>query len=1441
MSKTVKDVFGNALSDKSIRNIGRFNCDKCQIDREKRKLVCLFSGDRYISYKDTLQAEKEIAKAMDLLSCQIAYKYSGVPFSADYGKDLVESLKRAEMTIWDDVEFSYNKPVLTIELKNGGLDIIKSMKIDSALVKLIKYSFNEDVTIEFSGTLYATTETTERLRNEAENRRNEAVKQEQEKKVQERLDELGIKEFAKYEVPEFALNGNFAYETDSAQVLLGDAINVAPTEIRNVNEGMGDVAIAGDIFFYEARQTKNGNKYFAKAYITDYSSSFTLKFFMSTQSFEQLGKLDGKSVIAFGKVQYDDYEHDTVLSVKSLTEVKKVERKDLADEKRVELHLHTNMSQLDAMTPAEDLVMQAYKWGHKAVAITDHGVVQAFPAAMNAVESIRRDGGDFKVIYGCEAYFYNDFVSAVVGNDDTDFSGEFIAFDVETTGLHVNTDRLTEIGAVKIKNGEIVDEFDTFVNPLMPIPPEIVKLTGITDEMVKDAPNETDALKAFLDFANGCTLIAHNAEFDMSFIRAAAKRSDIEYEPTYIDTVPMARALLDNTKNSKLDTVAKALHLPEFNHHRACDDARVLGQIFIKFMQILAANNDNCNSVQSINSSLAGGGNEKSKSNHMIILVKNLVGLKNLYELVSMAHVKYYYKVPRIPRSELDKHREGLIIGSACEAGELYRAIKLGKNKGDLLNIASYYDFLEIQPDGNNEFMLHDGTYESVEDLHANVRTIIGLGKQLKKPVVATGDVHFMRPHEAQFRAILMYGKKFADADKQAPLYFKTTDEMLKDFAYLGEKLAHEVVVENPNKIADMVEYIRPIPEGNYPPSIPGSDESLTEDCIRTAKEMYGDPLPEIVQKRLDKELNSIIKNGFSIMYVAAQKVVEDSNNHGYLVGSRGSVGSSFVATVAGISEVNPLAPHYVCKKCKYSEFFTHGEYGSGFDLPMKKCPNCNEELSRDGHDIPFETFLGFKGDKVPDIDLNFSGEYQTSAQKYTETLFGKDNVFKAGTIATVASKTAFGYVRKYADEHNMNISRAQTEFLTRGCTGIKNTTGQHPAGMIVVPRDKTIYDFCPIQHPANDQKSDVFTTHFDFHSIHDTILKLDMLGHDVPTIYHYLEEYTGIPVMEVPMSDEKVMSLFTSTKALGVTPEQIGSKTGTYTLPELGTPFVREMLLETQPKTFADLLQISGLSHGTDVWIGNAQELIKNQGLTISEVIGTRDNIMIYLIHKGVEEGMAFKITEIVRKGKAKKLLTEEHISTMKEHGVPDWYIDSCLKIKYMFPKAHAAAYMISALRLGWYKVYKPLEYYAAYFTVRPEGLDAETIMKDVDGIKKAILEIDAKGKDASANDKVKATMLQIVIEMKCRGIEFLPVDFKKSKAYKYVVEDGKIRLPFSSVNGIGGNAAALIEQASEMGGFCSQEDIIQNTGVTKSVLEALESIGALTDLPKSNQLSFF
>jgi DNA polymerase-3 subunit alpha (Gram-positive type) len=1451
--KTLGEVFGSQFGINLPQQISQGELTQLNINKQARLITLAVKFNGLVERNTLFDTEKLITKTLAYHTV-IKPHFPTELFSADYFPQLYAAVRRDIPSIngtLNNAEVRFENNTLTINLLNGGKTLLDSKGFDKALIKLISEEFNLYISVNYTGT-FEVEENSEEYKaaiqdaQEKINRENlqkaaefyqeevETAEKREEKHAENTTVEVEVRE-GKFATPQIIQS--------SIRPLYGRSIRGKMIPISSISGDSGRIVVWGDVFDIEKKVTKSGDKNIFTIDITDYTGSTTAKVFNSIKESAVIDNIKkGDTIVVQGDVEYDKYAGELVVNARSIGTAQKVKVVDNAEKKRVELHMHTNMSQMDAVTSAGDLVNRAYQWGHKAVAITDHGVAQAFPDAMKAADKINKDEEKIKIIYGVEAYFMDDLVESVKGDADTGFDGTFICFDIETTGLSAARDKITEIGAVKVENGVITDTFSTFANPEMPIPQKITQLTGITDDMVKDAPSQSEAVGAFLEFAGDNVLVAHNAPFDTSFIAKACEDMGREYNYTSIDTVAISRAILTDIKNCKLDTVAKFLRLGDFNHHRATDDAEMLARIFINFCQRLT-DDYGITKTNDINTKIAGGDFKKLPTYHQIILVKNKTGLKNLYRLISYSHLNYFYKKPRIPKSELVKYREGLIIGSACCAGQLYMAILEGKPWGELKQIASFYDYLEIQPAGNNSFMIRDGRFNSVDELHEIDRTIIKLAKELGKPVCATCDVHFMDPTDSEFRKILMAGQGFKDAEQQAPLYFRTTAEMLKEFEWLGKDKAYEYVVENPNKIADMCEYIRPIPKGTFPPNIEGAQEQLIDITWKRAKEKYGDPLPEIVKARLDKELNSITTYGFSVLYMTAQKLVADSEAHGYLVGSRGSVGSSFVATMSGISEVNPLCPHYVCPNCKHSEFITDGSYGSGFDMPPKNCPECGTLMDQDGHEIPFETFLGFKGDKVPDIDLNFSGEYQSKSHRYTEELFGKNNVFKAGTISTVAEKTALGFVKKFAQERGLVMHKAEEKRLAIGCTGVKRTTGQHPGGMVVVPRTNDVYDFCPVQHPANDVNSDNITTHFDFHSIHDTITKLDELGHDVPTIYHYLELYTGIPVMKVSMSDPEVMSLFTSPKALGVTEEDIDSKTGTFSLPECGTSFVRGMLIETQPKTFTDLLQIAGLSHGTDVWLGNAQELIHNGTCTISEVIGTRDSIMTYLMHKGLEPGMAFKIMEIVRKGNATKLLTEEHFKAMREHNVPEWYIDSCMKIKYMFPKAHAAAYMIATLRLGWYKVHKPVEYYAAYFTVRSENLDGAIAMQGHQAVRDKMNNIKQKQSvhEATAKDEAEFQTLQIVNEMMARKIEFLPVDIYKSEAKMFKVEDGKIRLPFSSLPGVGGAAADSLAETGKHTEYLSIEDMQIKTKVTKAVIETLKDVGVLKDLPESSQMSLF
>ncbi len=1271
------DIFGSFISQQTASDIGNAEVLKCQLNIEERSLQAQIKAQDYILKSEQLNINNALSEALRLESINISYVFSPKAFCEAACSDLVAELRFKSPALngyFASADYLLDVDNVIITLKHGGFKKICSLNFERDFCLLIKERFEREVRLEFAGQLEDV---------EIEIPRQTDASSIAAPSPASRKKKEGEEPKISFEKRQEKPKNGIAY-LDNPKLFYGRRINPQTTPMIEISGGDADMEIScwGEVFESEIKtiNTKRGEGKILTFSFSDYTNSITASMFIDPKRVGEVAPVKkGSFILVNGTFAFDNFKKDFILKPTAMALIQKYEETDdYEGEKRIELHLHTNMSAKDAVTPAEDIINRAFAWGHKAVAITDHGVVQAYPAAASAVKRIRKGGGDFKVIYGVEAYFVDDITHKIEG-----------------------------------------------------------------------------------------------------------------------------------------------LNAKEIAKHRY----------------------------------------------HQIILVKNLKGLKNLYKLISEAHLKDFHGRPITLRSKLEALREGLIIGSACEQGDLFNAVLNEKSEEELLRIASFYDYLEIQPLGNNEFMLRKAlepdksdkkTGEILPNVYRKVkskevlkdfnRKIVEIADKLGKPVVATGDVHFLKKSDEIIRKILMAGQGFEDFDNQAPLYFKTTAEMLEDFSYFGDR-AREFVIDNPKKIADMIDGdVIPVPEGNYPPVIEGSDELLRQICWDNAHKRYGEKVPDIVEKRLNKELDSIINNGFSIMYISAQKLVAFSEENGYLVGSRGSVGSSFVATMAGISEVNPLAPHYVCPKCCHSEFFTKGEVGSGFDLPEKKCPVCGEMLDRDGHDIPFETFLGFKGDKVPDIDLNFSNEFQTQVQKYTESLFGSENVFKAGTISTVAEKTAFGFSKAYAEKKGITLSNAELNRLASlvESAKVKTTTGQHPAGMIVVPRDKTIYDFCPVQHPADDVNSDVITTHFDFHSIHDTILKLDELGHVIPTTYKYLEEYSGIPVSKVSMSDPKIYSLFTSTEALGVTPEEIDSETGTYCIPEFGTAFVRGMLSDCKPQNFSDLLQISGLSHGTDVYLGNAKDLIDNGTCTISEVIGTRDNIMVYLIHQGMEEGRAFKITETVRKGLvAKGKVSKEEWGAMEEDmrkvNVPEWYIQSCYKIKYMFPKAHAAAYVTAAIRVAWYKVYKPLEFYCAYFTARPEDVDVPTILGGHDAVKRYLRDIRAKGKEATQKEKDVYENMLIFNEMMARGIEVLPIDINKSEAMKFMPENGKMRLPFGALSGVGEKAAYSIYEAAQRGNFVSREDFQIEAGVSKTIIQNLADLGALSDLPETNQISMF
>ena len=1400
--------------------------------KENKIFYIYLSSKEIISYDILSSLREALLEELDYFSdIRIKMRYNGL--SRKSNKDIVKKNWDNILHILKDLSpaiegWKHNVEYMCIDdtLK---IKIPKSMIYDSLKSKnceyIIRHVFLEEFSIDLKVILEKAVDEKVDIKK---------ILEKMDKEMEEKVREMQISspkkvkddEEDKYVIKE---------EVEDENIIYGENVNALFEHICDINKNSKTVCITGEIFNIEIKELKNG-KILLIADVTDNTSSISCKLFLNDLNQDKvLSKIsEGSYVRIKGDVIYDIFKRELTMTISGIRLEEKKPRVDTSDKKRVELHAHTQMSSMDALCNTKKLVKQAATWGHKAIAITDHGVVQAFPEAMDAGKA-----NGIKILYGVEGYLVEDNAPIIRDANDKDLSQTFVVFDLETTGFSNKNDKITEIGAVKVKNFEIVDRFNELINPEKDISYKVQELTGITNDLIKDKPTIEEILPRFMEFIGDSVLVAHNAEFDIGFINQKCKEMNIEFKNKSVDTLMLSRILLPHLKRFKLNNLTKELGVPLHNHHRAVDDAAATAQIFIKFLEMLEKKG--AKKLSDVNEVLGGIDYTKLKTKHITLIAQNLAGIKNLYKIVSDAHVNHFYRAPRILKSVLLEHKEGIIVGSACEAGEVFQAVKQNKNDDEIKEIIDLYDYIEVMPIDNNRFMIRNGEVKDEDELRDLNRRMIEVAKKFNKIPVATGDVHFIEKHEAVFRRVLKYAQGFGVDDEETYLHFRTTDEMLEEFKYLGEELAYEVVVENSNKVADMVEDFLPIPNETFPPVIEGSDTELREMCYNKANRIYGDPLPDVVKKRLDRELNSIISNGYAVMYIIAQKLVTKSLADGYLVGSRGSVGSSLAATMSDITEVNPLPAHYICENedCKYSYFYAVGEWGSGVDLPDKDCPKCGRKLKKDGHDIPFEVFLGFEGDKEPDIDLNFSGSYQPVIHKYTEELFGEGHVYRAGTIGTVADKTAYGYAKKYVEENDLDVTGAEVLRLAKGCTGVKRTSGQHPGGVMVIPNYKEVYDITPIQYPANDVNCGVITTHFDYHSISGRILKLDILGHDVPTIIRMIEDITGLDATTIPLDDKETMSIFTSTEALGVTPEEINCPIGSLAIPEFGTSFVRQMLLDTKPTTFAELVRISGLSHGTDVWLNNAQDLVVDKVVEFKDVISTRDDIMNYLLFKGLPPKMAFTIMENVRKGKG---LKPEFIEEMNKHDVPQWYIDSCQKIKYMFPKAHAVAYVMMSFRLAYYKVHYPAAFYATYFTTKAQDFDADLIVKGLDSIKQKIQEIHELGNDATAKDKTMLTVLEVALEMYARKIKIIPVDIYKSDATKFiVVDDTTILPPMIALQGVGENAAINIQNERENGEFISKEDLRKRTKISKTVVETLSNHGSLNNMSEKNQLSLF
>ena len=1475
--KCVKEAFKDYNSSSFELNAALI--EMITLHKKKSEVELTLNADKYIKIDDLLKFEKYIEERFLVKNVTIKINHTVENISAEeeiakqiedewpmiieyvaHKHPMAKALLRNSRT-----ELSSN--TLEIKLPSTGKSFLKANGFENIISNVIYNVYGIKLKMDFS-------ENNEKLNTDKYKLIDDMLLKEVEAQVSASNNETSTKNIekkpskSKVEQKEKTINKEvkeditpmppMPEEEDNSPLIYGRNQKITDPVIKIADIGVdsGNVTIVGKILNVEldakdddinlgikTRELKNG-KFLIIFSVYDGTNTINCKAFVQADKVDAVKKKlkNAAKVKVIGTAQFDPYAKEIGIISNAIIEEqeeKKAERMDNAKVKRVELHMHTQMSTMDGITPAKDLIKRAMKWGMKSIAITDHGSVQAFP---DAHKMLGVNNPDMKVIYGVEAYLVPDRISAISNIKGQNLEDStYCVLDLETTGLSFRTEKITEIGIMKVKNGEVIDEFECFVNPEKPIPQRVVEVTNITDDMVKDAETIDKVLPKVLEFVGDSILVAHNADFDIGFLKHNAKQLGLSLENTYIDTLRLAKDLFPDFKKYKLGIIAEKLGIEVLVAHRALDDVDTTVKVFKVMLNMLKEKG--AETLEDVERIMSGKVNLKTlKSFHAIILAKDYVGLRNLYKLISISHLDYFYRKPLLLKSIYKKYSEGLIMGSACEAGELYQAIELGKDDDEIEAIARDYDYLEIQPTGNNMFLVRNGVVPNVEALQDINRKIVALGEKLDKLVVATCDVHFLDPQDEIYRRILEAGQGYADCDLQAPLYLRTTEEMLEEFSYLGEEKAYEVVVTNTNKVAEMCEQISPISPEKCPPYINDCEKTIKDIAYNRAHELYGDPLPQIVEERLDKELTSIIKNGFSVMYIIAQKLVWKSNEDGYIVGSRGSVGSSFVANMTGITEVNSLPPHYRCPNCKYSDFTDYG-YKNGFDLPDKTCPKCGHRLDKDGIDIPFETFLGFNGDKEPDIDLNFSGEYQAKAHKYTEVIFGKGTTFKAGTVGTVAGKTAMGYVRKYNEERGIPINNAEVIRVASGCTGIKKTTGQHPGGIIVVPKGREIYEFTPVQHPADDPTSDIITTHFDYHSIDQNLLKLDILGHDDPTMIRMLYDITGQDPTKVPLDDKETMSIFSSTKALGVTPEQIHSEVGSYGVPEFGTKFVRGMLVDTRPKTFEELIRISGLSHGTDVWLNNAQSLIEAGTIKLDEAICTRDDIMIYLIKQGLPPQKAFKIMEFVRKGKPSKDPEgwKAHEETMREYNIPEWYIGSCKKIKYMFPKAHAAAYVTNAFRIAWFKVHIPKAYYAAYFTIRADAFDSDIMCHGVERVKNKMKEIELAGKAASKKDQDTYGVLEIVLEMYERGFNFLPIDLYESDAVKFKVTEEGIRPPLNSIPGLGTVAAQGIQEARKDGDFMSIDDLKIRSKVGKSVIEILTNAGCLKGMSQSNQISLF